>query len=105
MFIFQKLHNLLGYISTTKLFGWIPLDILVHFSMGMIITILALKKLKSSSKAFLITLALAILKEIFDSFSLTASWEEALKDVLITLIYPLLILVTHSMIRKLKRSA
>jgi hypothetical protein len=65
----------------------------------MTIAVLLLKKKKSHKFAFMVVLGLALLKEVFDSFSLTASFEEAAKDILITMIFPIFIW----MVSKLKK--
>lgn len=86
------LKDFLGYISDTVLFGWLPLDIVVHFILGILITVICFKITKSAIKSFVICLALAILKELYDSTTLVASWTEALKDIAVTLIYPVIFL-------------
>lgn len=101
--IYKSIHNILGTISNTVLFGWLPLDMLLHFTLGAVITILLRLKGKSPTFAFVIVLLLEIAKEIFDSFSLTATWEEAIKDLLITMIFPVLLLITVTLKKKLER--
>ena len=99
----KTVHNILGYISQTKLFGWLPLDIVMHVTLGMLITVIAYKKLKSVYKAFAICLVLALAKELFDSQSLTASWGEAIKDIAVTMVYPLLLILIFVVRKKMDR--
>jgi len=99
-YIYKSYHQLFRIISKTKLFGWLPLDILLHFGMGIILMTLFIKLTKSYKYAFLFVFIIQLVKEFFDSFSLTATWSEAFLDTAITLIYPLLVLI----ISKLKES-
>lgn len=99
----KMLHNFLGTISQTKLFGWLPLDILMHGIIGAIVTIVVQVYRKSHVQAFVVCLILALLKELFDSMSLTASWGEAIKDILVTMIYPTLLLGISTFMKKADR--
>jgi len=92
-------YKIFTYISNTKIAGFIPLDLTLHFLIGAIITIIGLKK-KFSLKSILIFLfILATLKEINDYFfHFKADWREYAGDFLVTFIYPLLIYL----IRKIK---
>jgi VanZ family protein len=90
----RMIKGALGYISDTVLFGWLPLDILVHFILGIIITVICFKYTKSAVKSFIICLLLALAKEAYDSTTLIASWQESVKDVIVTLIYPIIFLIT-----------
>lgn len=78
-------------MSKTKVFGLVHLDILLHFSTGLILTLLLRKKGFKIKKVFLIILALQIFKEFLDSFSMTASWHEAITDTLSTMIFPFIL--------------
>jgi hypothetical protein len=98
--IMQPLHRVLGYISRTKIFGSIPLDMLLHFLFGMILTIVFRRFKFSYWKATGIVLALEICKEIFDSFALTATWQEAFKDILVTMSYPFILGIVTYFLKK-----
>ncbi|PIP96581.1 MAG: hypothetical protein COW00_19395 [Bdellovibrio sp. CG12_big_fil_rev_8_21_14_0_65_39_13] len=98
----QVIHHFFGVISNTLLFGFLPLDIVLHYLVGLCITILLLKKLKNNLiLAFFILLSLAIAKEIFDSFSLTATWMESIKDLSVTMIHPFMLFI----IRKWRKNS
>ncbi len=84
------LHQFLGFISRTKLFGWLPLDIVLHSVIGLILSVILLKKKHTHFKVLCLVFLIAVAKEVFDSFSLTASIVEAVKDILITISFPLL---------------
>lgn len=85
----RSIRILMAYIANTDIFG-IKLDIFAHFIFGVLITVFLKKRKMSWPKIFLILLAVCLVKEIYDSFALTASLGEAIKDTLVTLIYPIL---------------
>lgn len=84
----KELHSILGYISNTKLLGFIPLDIVMHLVVAYIIMVILLKCNLKIIKAYFIVLILCICKEVFDSFSLTNAIEENIKDLLVSMIFP-----------------
>ena len=55
---------------------------------------------KSVFKSFTLCLLLAVAKEIYDSTTLVASWSEAIKDITVTLIYPLIFVLTSYLKKK-----
>lgn len=103
--IYKSIHNLLGMISRTTLWGWLPLDMVLHFSLGALITIILRLRGKSALFAVVVVFLLEVTKEIFDSFSLTATWEEAIKDMIVTMFFPVMLLITIQVKRKLERSS
>ena len=101
--LYKFYHTTLQSISKTKLFGWLPLDYLLHFVVGIILMVIFTKVMKSVFKAFLLLLTIQVLKEILDSFSLTATWQEALTDTALTLSYPVLVIFIVLLKRKINR--
>lgn len=99
--IYNFYHKVFSTISKTKLFDWLYLDTVLHFLIGLILMLLLIKKVKSPLKSFLIILTIQLVKEIFDSFSLTASWKEALIDTAATMSYPALVIFMTHIKRKL----
>jgi len=97
----DALHNFLGYISNTKIAGIIPLDNVVHFLVGTIVTIIAIKFGNSLKKSTLIVIVLSLGKEIFDSFSLTNELGENIEDFLVTVAYPVLLFFARKLKSKL----
>lgn len=97
----RQVNRILGTISDTTLFGFLPLDIVMHLVLGAIITFTFLKITKSAMKAFIICFIVAIAKEVYDSNTLVASWQESIKDIIVTIIYPVLLLIVY----KLKKMA
>ncbi|MBT3583367.1 MAG: hypothetical protein HN509_00560 [Halobacteriovoraceae bacterium] len=99
----HSINQIFGYISRTKIAGVVPLDIVAHFILGILILLFCLKILKLDfKKSFLILLALTVGKEIYDSFTLTATWEEALKDFCVTFSYPILRLGITKLMKKIE---
>lgn len=99
----KYINGILGAISQTKLFGWLPLDMLMHSILGALIAITTQIFTKSAWKAFFVCLGAALLKELYDSTSLVASWSEAIKDIVITMIYPSFLVVVVFIKKKLDR--
>jgi len=90
----------MGYISETKLFGWLPLDLTLHFVIGFLITLFLLKKKWKLSHIFYVLFTLAALKELNDYFfHWRSSWWEYISDFLVTFAY----LGMVATIRKIKK--
>ncbi len=82
------------YISTTKLFNVVPLDILLHITIGYIVYIGIKNILKLNyTISYIVILALEILKEFIDSFSMTNTLEENIKDFIATMLIPTTLLL------------
>lgn len=86
MNIRTSIYALFDYITDNKLMGTIPLDILAHFFIGALLTIIFLKlKLQHIIVLFLLAL-IATIKEIWDFQRMVdPDFLESLKDILITL--------------------
>jgi hypothetical protein len=91
--IIKSFYQLLGFFSNTKLFGVIPLDIVMHLSVSYALMIILLIKKVRFLYAYFFVFFLAIAKEIFDSFSLTNTIQENLKDLIVSMIFPTLLLL------------
>ena len=89
----QWIHSLLGFISNTKIVGVIPLDIVMHLLVSYLLMAVLIVKKVPFRFAYLSVFILAIAKEIFDSFSLTNELEENLKDLVISMILPTILLM------------
>lgn len=79
------------YISHTKIFGFIPLDSVLHILLGHLILVGLMKFKLSYKKSMAVLIALAIGKEIFDSFTLTNRIEENILDFSLSLLLPTLL--------------
>ena len=94
------IHNVLGFISETSFFdGLIALDVVMHLTISYALMIYLLYKKTKFSYAFIVVVFLSLLKEFFDSFSLTSTMSESIKDFLVSMIFPLILMVVH----KIKR--
>lgn len=76
------------YISETKLLGILPLDGVLHFLIGMALTIVLLRLKINFKVTTLIVFMIQICKEIYDSQVMTATLQEHLIDTIFTMIYP-----------------
>lgn len=100
----KEVHNLLGYISNTKIAGIIPLDIVMHLFVAYLIMVILLKCNVKIVRAYLIVLVLSLFKEVFDSFSLTNVIGENIKDLLVSMFFPTIqLLISFSMKREVRR--
>lgn len=100
----KEVHNLLGYISNTKIAGIIPLDIVMHLFVAYLIMVILLKCNVKIIRAYLIVLVLSLFKEVFDSFSLTNVIGENIKDLLVSMFFPTIqLLISFSMKREVRR--
>jgi len=106
MEIFKNLlkfyHQVFSTIAKTKFFGWLYLDSALHLLVGIILMLLLMrwKRIKTPTHAFIIILSLELVKEGLDSFSLTASWHEAISDTLITMSYPSIVVAISYLKKK-----
>ena len=82
----------MGIISKTVLFGFLPLDLLLHFIVGVTVTIFALKFNISYLLTTILLISIAFLKELNDYlFHITTTYTEYLSDFLITIVYVFLL--------------
>ena len=92
----MNLNIFFGYISKSTLFGFLPLDILAHLIVGTGVTIIGLKLKFKFSYVFLFLLFLCLAKEYYDSFVITSSAQEHLKDFIVTMIYPMILIIIRN---------
>lgn len=95
------INEALIYISKNDLFGILPLDILFHYVIGVFLTIALLKIFKNNLVFSLLgVLFLELLKEYYDSFTMTASLGESLKDIFVTLIHPIMLIIIRKLTKR-----
>jgi hypothetical protein len=88
------IRDFFGTIATTKLWGNIPLDVVLHFVLGALLFWILTKLLRKSIMAsLLILLLIAISKELFDLGVVLRNYFylEPFKDILITMVGALLL--------------
>lgn len=79
-------------ISNYQVFGVLPLDKILHFFIGAILTVgLRLMGVKPSWTLFFVTM-IAVVKEVIDSYTINNSNLEHFVDILVSILYPLLLL-------------
>lgn len=78
-------------ISSYYVLGFLPLDKVLHFAVGVLITLLLRWRNIRMPVIFSATIALAIAKEVIDSFVLNNSLSEHVIDILVTIIYPTMV--------------
>ena len=85
------MSELLGYISSTSILGVFPLDSILHFVIGALITIYCLKfKIKFIYGAVII-LIVGLTKEVYDSSTIGSTMNEHFIDMFATFLYPFLL--------------
>lgn len=87
-------------ISKTYLFDTIRLDLLLHFILGIILTLLIRKWKKSPLFALALVLFIQLIKEYYDSFTLNASLSESVLDTVVTISYPLTLVVLEFVMKR-----
>jgi hypothetical protein len=92
--------KILGFFSNTKLLGFIPLDVVMHLGVSYLIMFIMLAKKVRFLYAYLTVFLLAIAKEVFDSFSLTNTIEENIKDLCVSMVFPTLLLIVWKLLKK-----
>ena len=97
-------NEVMGYISRTNLFGVIPLDLTLHFFIGMLWTIIGLKKEFSLKWISIGLITIALGKELNDYFfHYRVGWQEYASDFGITLLYLVLVVFVRKIKKKLDR--
>lgn len=86
-------QNVQKIISSYQILGIIPLDKVLHFIVGMILTIVMRKMNFRFRWVFGILVMLEAVKEFIDSYAYSSTLEEHLLDALATLSYPTIILI------------
>jgi hypothetical protein len=94
----EIVHHVLGFISKYKIFGVIPLNATLHFTISILITIILLNKKVKITHIIFFIFFLGLAKEVLDSFVLNNTMLKHFTDMCINLFYPTLIFT----IRKLK---
>jgi Na+-translocating ferredoxin:NAD+ oxidoreductase RnfA subunit len=89
--LIDPIENILGYISKAVLWGWLPLDILAHAVVSYILFLLAYKLKFSYVKTLIFIFVLALIKEFHDSFVLQSTMQEHYKDLIVTMIIPVIL--------------
>ena len=85
------LHSFFEFISHNELWG-IPLDILAHLIVGAICAYILLKAKKSYQACLISILILALVKELHDQQIMTNTLQENIKDIVVTMIPPFLLI-------------
>lgn len=97
----MKINHIFGYISKTQIWGVIPLDLTLHFLVGMIWTLIGLKKNISIKKLAFGLIFIALMKEAYDYFfHYKTHWSEYASDFGITLLYLVIVLVMRKVKKK-----
>lgn len=96
----EEINNLLRFISSYNILGFIPLDKLLHVIFGLIFTISLLRRKISLTKVFLWLAILEGVKEFYDSFVLNSKLIEHVLDFIATFTYPVMILIVRLIKRK-----
>ena len=92
----KSLNDLMGYISVTKLFDFLPLDLTLHCLIGAFITIFALHKGLSLKVVFFLLVGIAGLKELNDYFfHYRSDWQEYASDFAVTFVYIFIIFIVR----------
>ena len=82
------MNEIFAYISKTVIWGWLPLDLLLHCVIGGLFTLIALKLNFTLFQAFIGLVVIAGLKEINDySFHTKVEWTEYASDFAIAFVY------------------
>lgn len=90
-------------MSKTYLFDTIRLDLILHFILGLILTLIIRKWKKSPTFALALVFLIQLIKEYYDSFTMTASFKEGAVDTLVTISYPLTLVIIHFVMKKTGR--
>ncbi len=86
--ILELMHRALGFISEYQILGFFPLDMFLHLLVGLLLMKLLVTDKRRPWAAFGIVFLCELAKEWFDSYALTATWQESVKDILVTMVYP-----------------
>lgn len=90
------IYELMRFISAYKIMGIIPADLLIHFVLGLVITVIGLKRKMPLWKVFVLLVFIALLKELNDYYFHTfAGWREYIEDFLFTILYIFVLFVVR----------
>ncbi len=82
-------------ISTYLVFGFIPMDKLLHFIVGAILAVGLRLSGRTFKTMFIVIGVIAVIKEVIDSFTMNSFLREHSLDILVTFIYPTLMYGIH----------
>ncbi len=82
-------------ISNYLVFGFLPLDKLLHFLVGAILAAGLRLSGRTFRTTFILIGVIAVVKEVIDSFTLNSVLEEHCLDIIVTLIYPTVMYGIH----------
>ncbi|MFA6236648.1 MAG: hypothetical protein WC635_04900 [Bacteriovorax sp.] len=83
-----ELQKILGTISVTKIFGIVPLGMVLHIGISAAITILLLKRGMKFKKVFVIVFLVGLSKEILDCFVINNTLQKHILDMCYDMSYP-----------------
>lgn len=93
-----------GFISTYQIFGLIPLDLTLHFIIGMLWTIIGLKRNISFGKLAIGLALIALGKEANDYFfHYKTHWSEYASDFAVTMLYLVIVYLVRKTKKRLNR--
>lgn len=84
----KELQHLLGFISTYRIAGFIPLGMVLHISISAAITILLLKLKMKFKNVCLVVFLVGLSKEILDCFVLNNTLKKHILDMTYDMSYP-----------------
>lgn len=84
----NEISHLLGTISVTKIFGIIPLGMVLHISISAAITVILLKRGMKFKYVALIVFLVGLSKEILDCFVLNNTLKKHILDMCYDMSYP-----------------
>lgn len=103
--IHKNLQFILGTISATRLFGFIPLGMILHITITTLISIFLLRRGMKFKHVFIIVFFIGLSKEILDSFVLNNTLQKHILDMCYNLSFLTLIYLRDKLkifIKKLK---
>lgn len=89
----EPLIHLLEFISKYKIFGFIPLNATLHFTITTLISLFLYKREWKVRNILIFIFFLGLSKEIFDSFALGNTIEKHIRDMCINLTFPSLLAI------------
>lgn len=95
----NEIRKIFAYLSHYPVYGDLTLGPILHFSIGLIISLVLKSRGVSFKHTFIIVLSIAVSKEIYDSFTLENSLKKHFFDIIIT-ITPVFIVKVYSKIFK-----
>ena len=102
------IKHFFGFVSVYRIFGFIPLGMVLHICISAFITIVLLKRGLKFKHVCLIVFTIGLAKEIFDSFVLNDKHIKHLYEMTYDMSYPIFLYLREKVklcIRKIKSSA